>query len=73
MDEIDIQTAEYLVKVANALKDLDEHLVWNDMAKAYLSEVTFRVEGEDLGFRLSMSGDFGRLVIIESPDESEEI
>lgn len=72
MDEIDIQTAEYLVKVANALKDLEDHIVWNGMANAYITGVTFGVGGDDLGLRLSTSGDFKSFVIVESPDESEK-
>ena len=72
MDEIDIQTAEYLVKVANALKDLEDHIVWNGMANAYITGVTFGVDGDDLGLRLSTSEDFKSFVIVESPDESEK-
>lgn len=72
MDEIDIQTAEYLVKVANALKDLGDHIVWNGLASAYITEVTFGVGNEDLGLRLSISGDSNSFIIVESPSESEK-
>lgn len=69
MNSIDIQVAEYLVKVARALEGLETHPIWGHLAGAYINEITFGVDGDNLGWKIVAGDSLTSFEIVESVED----